>query len=152
MKFDDDSFDIAALVYHGATELQPADICERPVLDALARWESRNDPCASDVATFHLDHCRCFAITYTGESDGHWPNKEDNLIGEILIRRFLFPRGICNLEHTTIRLFRLHYTVLALDEYEYLLVCPYETESGNLAGLTVVCVNRFVSDPGAGPR
>ncbi len=85
-----------------------------------------------------------FSITYEGKSRDYWPNESENDISEILIREFLYHDGICSLSDERIRLFHARYSIMALTGDEYLLVCPYLTEAGNISGIVVVTVTKII--------
>ena len=148
MSFADREHDVASLVYHGAVELRPEEVCDETLLDALNDWRRREDPHSSGIEAFHLDPCLCFSISYEGQSSEHWPNEEKTFVIESLIRQFLFHEGLCTLPGTLVRLYHVTYTLLAIDDHEYLLVCPYTTRAGNIGGATVVCVNHCLRDRG----
>ena len=146
MSFADRDHDFASFVYHGAVELRPEEVCDDVLLTALRQWRARQDTHSSGIEAFHLDRCLCFAISYQGESSHHWPNEEKTFIIESLVRQFLFHEGLCTLQDTRVHLYHMRYTVLAIDDHEYLLVCPYITPAGNIGGLTVVCVNQCLRE------
>ncbi|TQV86056.1 hypothetical protein FKG94_00405 [Exilibacterium tricleocarpae] len=145
MKFHDDSHHFATLAYHSAQELDVAATCSQTILDAVAAWQQRADAHSAGVEFFTLDRCRSFSIDYQGHSSGHWPNERDNLLGESLVREFLFDDGICSVEETAVKLYKVNYSVMA-GEYgnEYLLVCPFLTATGNIGGIVVTCVNMLL--------
>lgn len=144
MDFSDSDFSLADLVFQGATERDPAAVCNDQVLETLRAWQQR--PVATDpvASTFRLEQTRSFVMSYQGEAGEYWPDKEGNWIGECLVREFLFRDGICQLESLEPRLYVVKYKLEALIDTEYLLVCPYPTESGNISGMVAVCVNQHL--------
>jgi hypothetical protein len=38
----------------------------------------------------------------------------------------------------------MKYNIMALSGDEYVLVCPYLTEAGNISGILVVCVTKIM--------
>ncbi|MEM8815743.1 MAG: hypothetical protein AAGE85_07930 [Pseudomonadota bacterium] len=144
MDFTQSKFSLADLIFQGATEHEPTALCNEAVLEALDTWQSR--PAATEPGTdiFRLEHTRSFAIRYDGEASEHWPDEDSNWLGETLVREFLFREGICLLEGFEPRLYLAKYKIEAVIDREYLLVCPYPTESGNIGGMTVVCVNQHL--------
>lgn len=144
MDFHDPSHNADDLVFQGAKEYEPSALCDKKVLTALAAWRSRNSITEASPAVFHLDTTRCFTITYQGQVGGYWPDEDANRLGEGLLRDCLFKDGICALDDLEPRLIVANYKMQALADTEYLLVCPYPTGSGNIAGMVVVCVNRHL--------
>ena len=140
-KFTDPDHSMPEAVYQGSATLDLQATCDDEVLEALERWRSRPKPSEPSDDVFHLDRCRVFTITYDGRAAGYWPDEAGNLIGESLLRDFLFRNGICEIDEPEPRLYAVHYRVIAMDGTEYLLVCPYLTAAGNIGGLVVTCVN-----------
>jgi len=146
--FSKSTFSLADLVFQGATLHEPAELCNDTVLAALSDWQSRAAPAAPFGEVFRLEETRSFAIRYDGETSEYWPDEDSNWLGECLIREFLFRDGICRLDSLEPRLYLAKYKIEAVIDREYLLVCPYPTESGNLGGMLVVCVNQHLrTDP-----
>lgn len=145
MDFSDPNHNADELVFQGADELQPNEVCGLQMLDALTTWQAR--PRQTDPApdAFHLDGALLFAISYDGKVSDYWPDEAANQIEEGLVRDFLFHDGICTLTDLKPHLFAVKYKVEALSDTEYLLVCPYPTEAGNVAGILVVCVNKYLA-------
>ena len=143
-QFSDDTHHITELIFQGVTQHMPEELCNASVLQALQRWQQRDDKTRPEPDMFRLDQTRSFTISYLGETDAYWPDEDGNFVGESLVREFLFEDGICNLDSLSPRLYIATYKVLAMMDVEYLLVCPYPTESGNIAGLIVICVNQHV--------
>ena len=141
-QFSDDSHHVTEMIFQGATEHTPEELCNQTVLDALAKWQQRQNPVEPAPEHFRLDQTRSFTISYQGDVDHYWPDQDSNFLGESLVREFLFEDGICTLDQHECRLYLATYKVLAMMEVEYLLVCPYPTEAGNIAGVVVVCVNQ----------
>ena len=145
MNFHDKDHHFATLAFHGAEELSAEQACNQVLLDAVDAWRKRADPQRPGTEYFHLDKCRSFAIDYRGTSFEHWPNESDNLLSESLVREFLFQDGICSVADTEVKLYKVSYSIMA-GEYgvEYLLVCPFLTEAGNISGILVTCVNMLL--------
>ena len=144
MDFSDKKHVLAELVFHGATEMAPEQICSKDVIEALANWNRRSDHQSSGSDLLRLDDCALFSINYDGAATNHWPNESENDISETLIREFLYHDGICALSDERVRLFHARYTIIALTGDEYLLVCPYLTEAGNISGIVVVTVTKMI--------
>ncbi len=53
-------------------------------------------------------------------------------------------KGLCTLSDERVRLFHARYTIIALTGDEYLLICPYLTEAGNISGIVVVTVTKMI--------
>jgi len=70
-------------------------------------------------------------------------------MNEILIREFLYRDGICSLTDERVWLYHMKFRLMAMDGDEYLLVCPYLTDAGNISGILVVCVTKMIQ---RGPR
>ncbi|MGB0513549.1 MAG: hypothetical protein ACPGJE_01760 [Wenzhouxiangellaceae bacterium] len=142
--FSDPHQALAELTFQGAHELAIESSCNSRVLEALSAWKQREDKCNPSSELFRLPEVRVFTISYEGAVDDYYPSKEANLLGESLVREFLYRDGICTVKTGQERLYAANYRVIALEETEYLLVCPFETRSGNIAGLVVVCVNQHM--------
>jgi len=149
MDFSDNVHNVAELAFHGATEVDPEKTCRPEVIETMASWHRRADHQASGVELFHIDHCTAFSISYDGKSGNYWPNETKNDMNEILIRDFLYRDGICSLTDERVRLFHMKFRLMAMDGDEYLLVCPYLTDAGNISGILVVCVTKMIQ---RGPR
>ena len=143
--FSDDTHHVAEMIVQGVVQHEPAALCNQTVLDALTCWEQRKQPIVPEPERFHLDQTRSFTISYDGKADHYWPDEAGNFLGESLVREFLFDNGICSLDTHACRLYVVSYKVLAMIDVEYLLVCPYPTTSGNIAGAVVVCVNQHLN-------
>ncbi len=144
MDFSDNKHSLAELAFHGATEVDPEQICTKDVIQALATWSRRPNHHLSGSGLLRLDNCAFFSINYEGKSRDYWPNESKNDISEILIREFLYHEGICTLSDERVRLFHVRYTIMALTGDEYLLVCPYLTAAGNISGIVVVTVTKMI--------
>ena len=144
MDFSDNKHTLATLAFHGATEVDPEQICTQDVIQALATWSHRQNHELSGSDLFQLDNCARFSISYEGKAMDYWPNESENDISETLIREFLYHDGICSLSDERARLFHASYTIIALDGDEYLLVCPYLAATGNISGIVVVTVTKMI--------
>ena len=144
MDFSDNVHNLAEMVFQGATEVEPEKTCKPEVLETMASWHRRADHQASGGELLHIDNCSAFSISYEGESADYWPTESENDVNEILIREFLYNDGICSLTDERVRLFHMRFRILALDGDEYLLVCPYLTDAGNISGIVVVCVTKMI--------
>ena len=144
MDFSQSKFSLADLVFQGAALHEPAELCNDAVLGALSDWRQRAEPVEPFASAFRLEDTRSFVIRYDGEASEHWPDEDSNWLGECLIREFLFRDGICVMDSLEPRLYLVKYKIEAVIDREYLLVCPYPTESGNLGGALVVCVNQHL--------
>lgn len=142
--FSDGKHDLAELVFQGAEELDPTRSCKREVIDALDAWRQRPDHVSSGADLLHVTNCAQFSITYDGKGGEYWPGESDNDISETLIREFLYPDGICTLADERVRLIRMKYNIMAMSGDEFVLVCPYLTEAGNVSGVVVVCVTKMM--------
>lgn len=136
--------DIPEMVFQGARQLDVDETLTDEFRSKLTAWRDRDDPTDPGLKAFSEDGVLAFAISYEGESQGYWPDEDSNAVPETLVRTFLFNNGICNVDTDDVRLYRAGYKVEALEDDEYLLVCPYPTASGNIAGVAVVCVNMRV--------
>lgn len=145
IQFSDSQHDVSELIFQGAKELDIEDRCSPALLETIERWQNRPDASDADAGEFKSDDTLLFTISYDGHAGDYWPDEPSNLVGESLIREFLYKDGICNLENHSVRLYEVHYKLIAMVETEYLLVCPYPTASGNIGGILVVCVNRLVN-------
>ncbi len=144
MDFSDNKHNLAELAFHGATEVDPEQICTKDVIEALATWSHRSNHQSSGSDLLRLDDCAFFSINYEGKSRDYWPNESENDISETLIREFLYHEGICTLSEERARLFHVRYTIMALQGDKYLLVCPYLTATGNISGIVVVTVTKMI--------
>ena len=144
MDFSDDRHNLAELVFFGATEVDPDKVCKPEVIDAMATWRRRPDHQVSGADQLRIENCALFSISYEGVSGDYWPNESVNDISETLVREFLYSDGICALTDERVRLFRMKYRVIAMEGDEYVLVCPYLTDAGNISGIVVVCVTKMI--------
>ena len=143
--FRDEDAVIGFIVFQGAREAEIDSVCDAEMRDAIAGWCDRSQPTRPQPELLHVESTRSFVITYQGDSSEYWPSKKENQIGEALVRDFLFHDGICTLNDLKPRYYRTIYRVEALEEIEHLVVLPYPTESENIAGVVVVCVNKHVT-------
>ncbi len=144
MDFSDDKHNLAELVFHGATEVDPEQTCKKDVIEALATWRHRPNHQLSGANLLRIENCALFSITYEGKAGEYWLNESENDIGETLVREFLYRNGICTLSDDRIRLVYMKYNIMAMAGDEYLLVCPYLTGEGNISGIVVVCVTKMI--------
>ena len=144
MDFSDNKHNLAELAFHGATEVDPEEICTKDVVQALATWSDRPNHQSSGCDLLRLDDCALFSINYEGKARDYWPTESENDISETLIREFMYHDGIRTLSDERARLFHASYTIMALNGDEYLLVCPYLTATGNISGIVVVTVTKII--------
>jgi len=142
--FTDSVHSVAELAFQGATELDLEGTGKPEIGAAIEAWNNRPNQHSSGIELFHMEHCSAFAITHEGMAGDYWPSEKENDIVETLIRDFLYPRGICNVSDFRVRLCHLKYNLMALSGDEYVLVCPYLTEAGNISGLLIVCVTKVM--------
>lgn len=142
MDFLDAQHDVAELVFQGVEELDPVEICQEEIIEALRAWQNRSDHTLSSAELLHLDDCPVFSISYEGNAGEYWPNAADNDMPETIIRAYLYPDGICAITDERIRMMHIKYSMMALAGDEYVLVCPYLTDSNNISGIVVVCVTK----------
>lgn len=146
VQFRDGEHTVGPMVFQGARELHVEECCSDFVLQGLSRWRQRTDPTKPEGHQFRADGILMFTISYDGESFEHYPDEASNLLGESLVRDFLFENGICVLDDLRVRLYETRFHVLSLEDKEHLLVCPYPTRANNIGGMLVLCVNRFLRD------
>ena len=146
MDFSDEKHNLAELAFQGAIEVDIVQTCTKDITEALATWSHRPNHQLSGSDLLRLDDNTLFSITYEGKSRDYWPSESENDISEILIREFLYHDGICSLSDERIRLFHARYTIMALTGDDYLLVCPYLTEVGNISGIVVVTVTKMIRE------
>jgi len=144
MDFSDKKHNLAELAFHGAIEVDIEQTCTKDITEALATWSHRPNHQMSGSDLLRLDGCTLFSINYEGKATDYWPNESENDISETLIREFLYHEGICSLSDERIRLFHARYTIIALTGDEFLLICPYLTEAGNVSGIVVVTVTKMI--------
>ena len=144
MDFSDHKHDLAELAFQGATEMDLEQSCTPEMLDVLATWSDRTNHQVSGAEFFRMEHCPAFSITYEGTAGEYWPNEKENDIVETLVRGFLYRDGICSLTDERVRLIHMKYNIMALAGDEFVLVCPYLTEAGNISGILVVCLTKMM--------
>lgn len=144
MDFSDPNHSAAELVFQGATEHDPAALCDKEAMQALMAWQSRKPVTEPSPMPLQLERALSFTITYDGKAGNYWPDESANEIGEGLVRDFLFREGVCALSDLHPRLYAARYKAQAVSGTEYLLVCPYPTSTGNIGGVLVVCVNKYL--------
>ncbi len=142
--FTDPDRSLPELVIQGSVECDIENYSNDEMLEMFASWRNRIDKTDANPEQFNRDGTLVFTISYQGKSDHYWPDKNANQITEALLRDVLFNDGICNLESFAPKLFQVNFKVIAMEETEYLLVLPYPTASGNINGLVVVCVNKYL--------
>ena len=108
---------------------------------ALAAWMDRPDRTSDDAAPFTALGLPAFCNSYVGEIVRYAPDENANRFNEALVRDFLFTDGICNLDRQEPRLFEVNSRMEALEATDLLLVLPFETATGNIAGVMVVDVS-----------
>jgi len=145
MDFSDDEHNLAELVFHGATELESMQHFGEDAKNALMAWRRRSDSISSGAELLQMPECSVFSITYEGNASDYWPSESANELTETLIREFLYRDGICSLGDERVRFIRLKYTIMALDGEEYVLICPYLTDAGNISGIVVVCATMMIN-------
>jgi len=129
MDFSDHKHELAELAFQGAEEMDLEQHCSPMMLDVLATWRDRAD--------HHTSGAECFRMPY-------WPNESENDVVETLVREFLYRDGICSLTEERVHLIHMKYNIIALAGDEFVLVCPYLTEAGNISGIVVVCVTKML--------
>ncbi|MEM9305637.1 MAG: hypothetical protein AAGE01_26240, partial [Pseudomonadota bacterium] len=132
---------LGEMTFHGARELSLDGLLSDAAAQCLARWRHREDATDSAAELFDLDKAPSFVISYDGKSGHYRPDQPMNAVPETIIREFLYGDGICSLTDMEVRAFAADYSVITEDAIEYLLVCPFPTEAGNVGGLVVVCLN-----------
>lgn len=142
--FTDNKHTVAELAFQGAEEMAIDQSCGSEMLDAISAWHERADQHDSGAEMFRWEHCPVFSITYEGVASQYWPTEKENNIVETLVRDFLYRDGICSLKDDRVRLVHMKYNIMALAGDEYVLVCPYLTEAGNIGGILVVCVTKIM--------
>ena len=138
--FFDNKHGLAELACHGATELDPEQVCTNVVIQALAAWHDRPNHQLSGSDLLRIGGCTQFSINHNGIARGYWPNESENDTSETLNREFLYHNGTGTIADERVRLFHARYTIMALTGDEYLLVCPYLTATGNVSEIVVVTV------------
>ena len=142
--FTDSRYSLAELAFQGAEEMNVERTCRPETIDVLAAWHDRANQRESGAEMFRFEHCPAFTMTYEGSAGDYWPNEKENDLVETLVRDFLYRDGICSFKDDRVRLFHLKYTIMAVAGDEYVLVCPYLTDTGNISGIVVVCVTKVV--------
>ena len=142
--FSDHKHELAELAFQGAEEMDLEQVGMPEMSDAVETWRNRADHQSSGAEVFRWEHCPVFSITYDGKVGDYWPNEKDNDIVETLVREFLYHDGICSLKDERVHLIHMKYNIMALAGDEYVLVCPYLTEAGNISGILVVCVTKIM--------
>ena len=132
------------LIIQGTVDLNVEQYTDDHMLNLVQKWNRRSEPYAPESDIYCTDKTQVFTISYEGETDSYWPSMDSNMFAEALVRDVLYTDGICSLESMDPKLFQIKFKVLAMIETEYLLILPYPTESGNIAGLVVVCINNYL--------
>lgn len=142
--FSDHKHELAELAFQGAEEMDLEQVGIAEMSAAVEAWRERPDHLSSGAELFRWEHCPAFSITYDGKAGEYWPNEKENDIIETLVREFLYRDGICSLKDERVHLIHMKYNIMALAGDEYVLICPYLTEAGNISGILVVCVTRIL--------
>ena len=145
MDFSDNQHNLAELVFQGATEIESMQQVGQEANNVLMAWHQRSDLNSSGAELLQMPDCTVFSITYEGEANDYWPSESANETTEVLIREFLYRDGICSLSDSHVRLICMKYQMMAMEGNEYVLICPYLTEAGNISGIVVVCATKMVS-------
>lgn len=145
MNFSDNEHNLAELAFQGATEIESMPHFGEETENALAAWRQRSDLISSGAEMLQMPECSTFSINYEGEASNYWPNEPENRLTETLIREFLYRDGICSLSDERVRFISMNYQIMALEGTEHVLICPYLTEAGNIAGIVVVCATKLMS-------
>lgn len=144
MEFTDSKHSLAELAFQGATELDLEQSGRPEIIEAISVWRGRRNQHSSGAELFKMEHCPAFSITYEGVAGEYWPNEKENDIIETLIREFLYRDGICSLSDDRVQFIHMKYNIMALGGDEFVLVCPYLTEAGNISGVLIVCVTKVM--------
>ena len=134
---------VSELVFQGATTLSLDALKNPDFSKALESWRRRDPLTVSGDIHFRLERCKCFTIDVDGKSGSYWPDAASNVVAESLVRDFLYGEGISSIDDLTVRFLRVDYHMMAIDDSEYLLVCPYPDDEGGIAGLLVVCPDEY---------
>ena len=145
MNFSDNEHSLAELAFQGATEIESMPNFGEETENALVAWRQRSDLISSGAEMLQMPECSTFSINYEGEASNYWPNEPENRLTETLIREFLYRDGICSLSDERVRFISMNYQIMALEGTEHVLICPYLTEAGNIAGIVVVCATKLMS-------
>jgi hypothetical protein len=146
MDFSDNKHLPDGIVFRGVQEIDSEQACTQEVIDALAIWSHRSNHESPASELLRLDGCPLFSISFDGKAEDYWPNESDNDISETLIREFLYRDGICELSDNRVHLFHVRYALLSMTTEDCLLVCPYLTAAGNIAGVVVVTVTKSIRE------
>ena len=144
MDFSDADRNTNELTIQGVTTQSPDRHCNEAMLRKLEAWTKRKAIHEASAHIFEMDQALGFSISYKGVASSYFPNKQKNWLSESLIRGALYENGVCTLTDTTPLVHAVQYRVQAIDGTEHLLVCPFLTQAGNIAGITVVCVNHYL--------
>jgi hypothetical protein len=142
MDFSDHKHYPDGFVFSGAMEMDSEQACRQEVNDALRAWSHRSSKESPGSELLQVDGCPLFSISYDGKANDYWPSESENDISETLIREFLYHDGIDELSDYSVHLFHVRYAVLTMTGDDCLLVCPYLTAGGNIAGIVVVTVTK----------
>lgn len=143
-QFADREHTITEAVFVGTTEFH-ADAAEwAAVAPLVSGWNSADPKPGVLAELFGAEDLQAFALDYQGQPVDYWPDERTNFLHESLLREFLFHDGVCQLNDFEPRLYRVTFKVLTEQDADFLLVLPYSTDSGNVAGICVVCVNHRV--------
>ncbi len=145
MNFSDNEHNLAELAFQGATEIESMPNFGEETENALVAWRQRSDLISSGAEMLQMPECSTFSISYEGKASNYWPNEPANSLIETLIREFLYRDGICSLSDERVRFISMNYQIMALEGTEHVLICPYLTEAGNIAGIVVVCATKLMS-------
>ena len=144
--FSDAEHSVADMVFQGS-ELRPlGSLRNEDLMEAIRAWEIRDDVTDPAVHLLRLADTNSFCISYEGESDRHWPCREATFVSEAIVREALFRDGICKLTEFDPTLIYSRFKLMATSGVEQLLVCPYRTKAGNIAGVLVVSVGKIDGD------
>lgn len=139
--------------FRGAVSLKPHAVCDAEINCILEDWNARRSATHASLELFHGLGDACMLVDADSRPACYLPDAQSNTLSETLIREFLFPDGLRLLSPSPAFVLRVQYSLIALDGFWHLLVCPIPDPGTDIpAGAIVVHVDRHMTDRTGGPR
>lgn len=145
MRFMRDESGIPQLTIHRVASVPAGEILDAPLQAALAEWLERGRPTENIGALMQFPDCPVLVLDYRGRVQRRQPDEDATTVTESLVREFLFPDGVCELEQMTPVVYTAEYGIMGTDSTETLLICPFATEAGNIGGVLAMCLSRYLA-------
>ncbi|WP_434054412.1 MAG: hypothetical protein RDA78_05825 [Roseibium sp.] len=139
--------------FRGAVSLKPQAVCDAETNCILEDWNARRSMTHASLELFHRLGDACMLVDADCRPAGYLPDAQSNTLSETLIREFLFPDGLRLLRPGPAFVLRAQYSLIALQGFWHLLVCPIPDPGTDIpVGAIVVHIDRHLTDRTGGRR